>query len=154
MKSADLEDADKLVPAQERARLNVIECVYFQSPLHEPTCIETRHGRFLDTEEQPYSRRMLVGEEWTPVDTGWIGEECGLLVVRNHELRRVRIPTRDEQAEDATRVVEVNFEGLPDAYSWLVLNGESMRGLPRSTKGLKVRCRHGSTAITVTLFPR
>src|SRR3990167_2766898 len=58
------------------ARIVVVENVYYQKT-GEPnaTATESRFSHWLVTDEQPYIRKIKVGEEWMPIDRGWIEGE-------------------------------------------------------------------------------
>ena len=59
-----------LIPIEEKARLTVVESVYYQSPLTEPTLAESYFSRWLETGEQPFVRQSKVGEQWQPLSSG------------------------------------------------------------------------------------
>lgn len=132
-------------------RLTIVECVYHQPFGEQPTVVEHRYSRELESKEQVYERRVTIGENWQPLDTGWI-ERLGLLVIANHEGHGLqRAPSDDERAAIAARVVEVGLDGRA---IWLVLPGESMRATPATLSGLQVRCQRGEARCTIHAYPR
>src|SRR6185312_8298003 len=95
----------KLKPTN-RARLGLVCTVYHQQPGNEPISAESRFSRWLESEEQPYLRKLVIGEEWTLLDCGWL-EDVGMLLLRNEEGKFQVQPTEAERAEVMSRVVEV-----------------------------------------------
>lgn len=136
-----------------KARLTVVDTVYYQSPEMQATSAESRFSRPLDTlDEQPYIRRMKVTEEWAPLDCGWLNE-CSMLMLVNEEGKGLeKIPTEEEKTEISKRVIEVRFGS--ETVEWLILPGESLRGYPINPKLMFIRCRNGCAKLTINLFPR
>lgn len=137
-------------PAVAHDRITVVETVSFTSLSGTRTApVDSRYWRRLAlTGDRPYQRSFLVTEEPVPLDVGWAREwpGIGLLHVSNDVgKRRQVIPTPAELAEDAKKVVELG--------DWLILPGESMRGLPKDYSQLKIRCQFGSARVTVTVYP-
>lgn len=140
-------------PAKRRPRLSVVQMVYHQQPDGQPTVQEARYSRWLESDEQPYLRRMTVGEEWVALDVGWV-EKAGMLVLRNEggPPSPVKL-TPEQKAEAAAKVIEVGFtEGLTGQV-WLIPPGESMAGVPRNAKELRVRCQSGEVKLSVCVLP-
>lgn len=133
-----------------RDRFTVVETIAFNSQGGSRVApVESKYFRELSSQEdRPYQRTYKVSEEPKPLDLGWAGEwaEIGLLHVSNDEGKHTPyIPTPKEKQETAKRIVELG--------DWLILPGESMRGLPKVIKDLKVRCQSGTAKITVTIYP-
>lgn len=136
-----------------KARLTVVDTVYYQSQEMPAISAESRFSRLLETlEEQPYVRRMKVSEEWAPLDCGWLNE-CSMLMLVNEEGRGLdKIPTQEEQKLINKRIIEVRF-GSEDV-EWLIPPGESLRGYPINPKLMWIRCQTGQAKLTINLFPR
>lgn len=143
--------AEKPVPIV-KDRITVVESLYYQPFGGNPSVIDCRYDRWLDcVDEQPYSRKSKVGEEWIPLDIGWI-TACGLLHIENNEGKfPFRIPTAEEKAESNAKVLEINYAGSERCL--LVPPGESTRIIPSHPKDLLIRCRKGQAKFTVTAFP-
>ena len=73
--------------AQIKPRLTVVEKVYFQSPDDEPVEASTSFSQEIESEEQPYSRKVTIkeGEDWKLLDFGWVANEheCSMMVLEN-----------------------------------------------------------------------
>lgn len=146
-------------------RLTVVETVYHQEPGQQPTALTTRYGRPLETAEQPFTRRLRLGDAWQPLPAGWL-DAAALLHLVNEEGRQLtRQPTPADRQALAGRVVEVGV--LPPGHwglsaetavapvvCWLVRPGESLRAEPAALAALVLRCRQESARVTLTLLPR
>jgi hypothetical protein len=94
------------------ARIVVIEQVYHQEHGQQPTLIDHSFVRMLDSDEQPYVRKITVGEQWERLDTGWVAK-VGMIVFTNDEGKNFHVnPTDAQKADVADRVVEVCFDAI------------------------------------------
>ena len=135
-----------------RDRITVVETVYYQPQGDDATAIDGSYSRELNSHEQIYRRNCEVGEEWEPLDSGWI-DRAGLLVVKNTEgLNQQRMPTGEEKEELKRKVLQIAYKGEEDCC-WLIPPGESMRGLPSHIKCLVVRCKRGTCSFSVHVIP-
>lgn len=140
-------------------RLVVVETVYHQPTGEQPTAVESRFSRDLQTVEQPYQRQLTATEEWKPLDCGWI-KDAGMLVIQNLEGKFQANPTDEERAEAAARVLEVSYREDQDPnmdvsrHGWLIYPGESFRGCPSNLDLLAVRSQYGSLRLSVFIIPR
>lgn len=65
-------------------RLSVQETVYWQQAGVDPAVIHHRSARWLESDEQIYTRTQRIGMEWEPLELGWIvSNKVSLLIVRN-----------------------------------------------------------------------
>lgn len=160
---------------EPRCRLTVLHTTYYQAPGQEPTSVECNYGDWLQTDEQPYSRRITVGPDWVPVDLGWI-RDPGYVVITNEAPTFRTLPTPEERADAYARVVEVGVEvpSPPEAKTvrdmhappratptgpvimpvWLVGPGKDLPGVLSNPGCLRVRCTHGACRITITAYPK
>jgi len=139
------------------ARITVVDSVYWSTEDGQPVQISSRFSRPLESEEQPYIRRITVGEEWQPLDLGWVGK-VGLLVLANEPTPRRVQPTAEERDEDDARVVLVVWDrNLP--YAGICIPPrEDCRLRPIMLAGqekvsLWIRCLNGITKVTVNAIP-
>lgn len=102
--------------------------------------------------EQPYSRRLVVGEEWAPIDFGWI-DRPGYILVKNLEGGLAKVnPTEGERADIAARVVLIGYEGKP---LWEIPPQESFGPVKCIGKeGLVWRCASGRASVRVAVLTR
>lgn len=141
---------------EETARLSVVESIYHQTHGEQPTVVESRFGRWLNTPEQPYARRFRAGEEWVSLDKGWV-EDAAMLVLSNDEGRNPQVvPSEADKRELAQRAVEIGLaqmHGKPPQPFAVVPPGESARFQPTNLETLMLRCWKGSARVTLTLIP-
>ena len=141
--------------AEVKDRITVVEKVYHQSVGEQPTQADVVFVRNLLTKEQPYVRHVKVGENWTPVDYGWLNS-VSFVVIQNDEGKFVVVPTPEELATVMARVVDVSFKESVGHGSLQIPPGESLRCSPSddtSTKALCLRCRSGVAQVTITAYP-
>lgn len=120
-----------------KPRLTVVDKVYFQSPGDDPVDASTSFSQEIESEEQPYSRKVTIkeGEEWKLLDFGWIGQTCSMMVLENKgqspiEFRAFQLVLFDVPPGKSVRIPNLMF----DAFS--------------------VRCPTGTTRYLITLFPK
>ncbi len=146
-------------PHEARPRLIVVGHVCHQQPFDDAgPPAEIAWVRYLASREQPVRRTMTVGEEWRPIYAGWL-TSCSAVVVHNHEgERRQRIPTEEEKAATAAKVIELSFSASGGDGDWrpdiLCLPGESQGPFcPANLESVHLRCRKGEARITVNVYP-
>ena len=135
-------------------RLTVVENLYHR-PSGDPV-VELPASRFtreLETREQVYSRTTVVGENWEPLSLGWI-TRAGMLRICNLQGKPPtnRMFSPEEKAEESKKIIQLKYDGGHDGHSWLVLPGESFRGMP-SAYPLVIRCLYGTAKYTVDALP-
>lgn len=138
-------------------RLTVVEMLYHQQGVLNPESFQHNYSRELKTDEQTYGpRRDKVGEEWQELKLGWFSDKglnCGLLRIVNEEGgQQQRIPTPEQLAETAAKVIEYCYKG-GEAKPFLLHPQESCRVYPSNIEGLMIRCRKGVAKYTVVAFP-
>lgn len=144
---------------QRGHRLTVNESVYHQLYGEQPSQIENHFSRFVESDEEPYSRRRKATEEWQPLDIGWVKEiGVGMLVISSLAGKALqRNPTKEEKEETAKQILEVSYTAATPtsvALCWLIPPGESMRGMPSHGNELWIRSRHGTVRYTVFVIPK
>jgi hypothetical protein len=128
-----------------KARISVNESIYHQEyGGSQPTPNKPiRFGRDIDTDEQPYSRKITVTEEWKPIEKGWI-EKCGLLTIENLEAFK----------KDPDKTIEVGVGVEGNIYRFTQIRaGEGMRLDPIEFGALRIHCCKGSVKALITLYP-
>lgn len=146
-----------------KARLTVTDVVYYQHPEGAPLSLESRFTRLVEGDDEPYSRRCRVGEQWEPLDSGWIGK-VGHLALRNDEGKFTQvIPTVEQREAAMKKVVELGVlvqpaPGIPIAIDLIVpvatiIVGESLRLTPTNFSALRVRSLSGVARLTIIVCP-
>lgn len=140
------------------ARLTVVESVYYQAFGEDPFGVAHNFSRGLETNEQPYIRKLTATEEWTKLDTGWL-EKCSELVIVNEEGNFPhRLPTAEKRLEISKRIIEVGnaIPYLDDVHcikTWEIRPKEDMRGCPADLDNIYIRCQSGRAKLTVYIIP-
>lgn len=142
--------------------LTVVSTVYFRNRVDggDPQSLITRWSRTLITEEQPYVRSMTVGSEWEPLDTGWLKNEVGLLIILNREGSfPQRIPTPRERSDASKKVVSVGlYNDWGDQISIVpftfVFPQEDVRFVPVECSSIRLYSEFGTSKISIHAYPR
>lgn len=143
-------------PRQLKGQIVVVETAYHQPINDQAKVVDNSYSCKIDSTEQPYGpRRVAVGEEWVPLDIGWIAE-AGLMLLRNEEGRFTqKIPTEEERGEANAKVLELGFKvGEVITPISPIPPRQSIRSIPFDLKNLYIRSRKGQAKYTITLFPR
>ncbi len=138
--------------AMYKGRLNVIEQIYHQQAESEPTNIEEKYGIILESEEEPYKKKLTIGEEWTLIDTGGFAD-ASLVILRNMEGRYSIVhPTQAQIELVKERVLDVGF-GVPTAHIHIVPT-TSARFNPCVLGKIHLRCRKGTCKVQLVIVPK
>lgn len=139
-------------PPKDRA--TIILRVHHQCQDEGVTTGGCSYDEELETDHEAYGRRLTVGEEWQPLDFGWVPvEDVGMVVVENLAGRNLRVnPTDDERREIADRVLEVRHEGDAHAYAIPPRGADSFRSTDPAS--LRIRSRKGETKYKIMVVPR
>jgi hypothetical protein len=138
-------------PPLHAARVTVTQTVTHMTRERQVSW-ESMFGRMISTEEQPFVRNSKVGEQWMPLETGWL-KDCSCLVLVNEEGKLGdTYPTLEEKKVTAAKVIELGW--AEDTACWLVPPGESFRGSPADLGKLRIRCQRGEAKYTLVLVPK
>lgn len=138
-------------------RVTMTGTIYHESPGDQPFSISIVNEMRCETLEQPYQRAIRgIGEEWRPLETGWLtAEQVGLVVFENLTGRVATVnPTEEQLAEQAQKFLEIGF--APDLKPVLLIPPKlSLPMYPSETTGsIMIRSRKGLIDCKVTIFPR
>ena len=137
----------------KRARITLHFQLHHEYPGDQPTSVQCVPYDWLESDEEPYSRRIVVGEHWQEIEQGWLGTS-GMLFIENQEGRgRQTIPSKEEAADTAKRVVEISFYAK-DANVWTLRPGWPFFGFTKTVKAVRLRCQHKTAKCRVIIFPR
>lgn len=136
------------------ARVGVVETIYHQAPDAQPISFDHRYGHIVAADEQPYSRKLKAGSDWTALDCGWLQKASVLQVVNEEGRFPQTVPTDEERIATAAKVVELGCGTADGVHCFaLVHPGHSARFEPADVKSLHVRCRSGEVRLTVNVLP-
>lgn len=143
--------------------LTVVETIVHQRLDEQPIPIESHYQVSLTSNDDPcIRRRMMVSEEWMPLKGNWV-DQCSEMLIKNETGKGAQtVPTEQESADLAAKVVEVAYVETidnpqiedPSRYAWQILPGRSMRASPRSLADIRIRCVNGEAECTLAVFPR
>ncbi len=138
-----------------KARVGVVETVYHQLPREQPTSVESRYFRELDSIEQSYVRSLVATEEWMPLvpEPCWVTEPS-MMIVKNLEGMKTFMvyPTEKQKREALAKVLEIGFrDGLMEP-NLVIATGESMRVQPANQRTMFIRSRSGEARFSLYLF--
>lgn len=107
----------------------------------------------LETKHQVYERRQAVGEDWEPLDIGWIPEgDVGYVMLQNRKPVYSSIPSDVVAQEDAQRIIYVRLGG-GTVPGWVIRPGRMFMA-EAGADTIYVRSDVGGTRLGVTIFPR
>ena len=80
-----LEPNESLQPIPEQneeytARLTLVSTVYHQVQGEKPQAFSSQSTRFLDSDEQVYTRHLKVSEDWQALEFGWVKDPSIILL--------------------------------------------------------------------------
>lgn len=132
-------------------RLTVVEKIYHQIPGSDPTGINIGFTRHLQEDEEPYLRspRKPVPIDWTPLDLGWIAEECksaSCVVIRN--LSRPKEPVFLQEDDE---FIYIKYKDSKEHFT--IAPQEAMRFTPSDPKSLVIRSSTGKALFSLVIFP-
>jgi hypothetical protein len=134
-------------------RLTMKVMVYHERYDEDPYPIDPLSGAswMLEFQEQPYSREMVVGEEWTPIDLHWLKDKAGLLVFQIRGQRFHIQPTEEEREKLEKQVLHVSYGDDP---GFIVRRGLPFPFMPVEPDKVVMRSAFGKIRVRVTVFPR
>ena len=146
------------------ARLTIVSVVYHQPLGEEPHSFPHKISKPLTTDEQAYTRKLKVTQEWQPIDIGWL-TSLSLLLITNEEGKYTTQPSEEEKLAISQRVLEVGIKvegGYPLSVTYpgptpifLIGPGDSFSASPCNCKSLYLRCQNHSVAkVTINAFPK
>lgn len=150
------------VPTNEPSnapRLTVVAHLYHSIPgqnTEGPS--PSRFYRYLDSDEEAYTRNVKIGTEWSTLDTGWLKDKKHSCLILANTNRRVPSKRRTLQQEDAdnSKVLEVGIEdihtGMVLVFAEIAVN-EDIRLSPVNIELYRIRCKTGETKYNIYLVP-
>jgi hypothetical protein len=152
--------------ANQKAHITVVETVYYQRPGGQTLPYQSSYSRFIENDEQPYSREVKLCEEWVKLDKGWL-EVAGLLHIQNVPERFSRQPSVQERESAAAKIIDIAFvpaqeSKLRDMHSpkrqpivanCYILPGETTRIHPADLNTIYLRSQCGVAKCLISIIP-
>lgn len=142
-----------------RALVTQVAATTYQVLGEQPRTVADGHTqRWLASDEQPYERKLRIGEEPQALDQGWVGK-AGLMVLINDPARFQRVPTEQEKHDAEARVVELGqLTAAGGGYVFhpliLVRPGSRVEIEPaESVFQWHARCRRGEARCILWVLP-
>lgn len=130
--------------------------IYHQLLGSNPSLVEFRYARPLQSDEQVYERSLKIGKSWQKIDSGWL-DRVSLLVISNKEgEQQFTQPTREEVSQLATKTIEIGVQWPNEASPtslFIVRPGMVFQVEPNNLGVLYLRSERGPTKCSITLFP-
>ena len=141
-------------PVDPRDRITVNETFYHQPFGEDAICVDSQFTHYVEGTEQPYIRRTTVTEEWKPLDTGWLEDNVGFILLQNHPPKFLhREPSEEERQLAFEKVLQIML-GSEDENVLLVPPGQNFRGFPKHVSRVQVRCQRGTSKVTIHAYPK
>lgn len=156
------------MPTIPKNRITVVENVYHQvlSRNEQPTQYGPKPFVIeLETDEQVYSRRLIITEEWSELDLGWIAKAKMFILWNDEGKFPILVPTPEEVLIASKKVLEIALAPLHaskidqdsprialEAFG-LVYPQSSIRLFPSDSRRYRVRCQSDTCSLLVVAFP-
>lgn len=139
-----------------KTRITIVNSAYFQPVDGDPKLFDRKWSQALTTDEEPYQRKMKVGEEWQPLESGWLNGEASLLVIQNLKPRFDHNLSEAELKEVEEKAVELGSALYTDQKSVQVFSTVSVgRDVQIEPIGrLMIRCAKGEAQVQYTFYPK
>jgi hypothetical protein len=136
----------------ERARVTVVDKIYYQQHGDQPIVVDVAFSKDLKASEQPYVRKTSADESWKPLDCGWI-DSVGIVHITNvNGAFPAVIPSEKEVEEARKKILEIRYQDSECCF--LIPPGECIRLSPSHAAQLRIRSRHGTTKYVIRVFSK
>jgi hypothetical protein len=126
--------------------------MHHESAGEEPVSVSSEFSYMLQNREQPYTRRLVVGEEPMELDCGWV-ENPEWVMVQNRTGVGLQVqPTPEEAAAIAAAVVVLALAGSDTGIT--IAPGRGQPVPLEDVSRWRLRCRKGTAKVTIYVFPR
>ena len=145
-------------------RFTVSEIFYFQEVGSSPFTLDLTHSRNVDSEEQVYSRKTRIKDEWSPIEVGGL-EEPSLVIIKNEVVQYQTYPTPEQRMLDETRVLLLGLKTYAEGCSLIpacgpyiqefakIRPGESIRLEVLNIKNFVIKSAFGECKTTIVAVP-
>lgn len=144
-------------PELEKGRVTEVAQIYFEQPGEEPVGFDFRVSREVPkVSEEPFSRRIEIGESWSAPDFGWLNESAGVLIIESQAGKNLATnPTAEEKAEIGRQIIEIGVIAPDETVvaAALVHPGGFQVLEPPDAGAVRVRCQHGTTKARLAVLP-
>ena len=103
------------------------------------------------SEEEVYSRKIKVTEEWMAIDTGWVSE-VGFILLKNTNKKYRLMPDEDEIESEKKKNILIRTGTADDG--WVVNKGMFFFGYPSDVATTEIKCEFETTTVELNIFPK
>lgn len=134
-------------------RLTILTQIRHEHLGVDPMSLDSSQVFLTGNQEEPYTRRITVTEEWTTLNYDFLNEiGVSVVVLENLEGKHPLVqPTKEEKADIKKRVVEVSYSRKSDE-SDLLIPGGLIYKFPVNAKIISVRCQSGKAKLRLVAF--
>ena len=140
---------------QERNRFTVVLNLYHEQHGENPVGERLAASFNLEINSSSYCRKLIVGEEWFPLDLGWLKpENVGYVLIENREGTGYQpvLPSEDQMLETNRRILHVSSP--EDSAGWLIPPRQFISAMPVDASVLQMRSVHGPIKVRTIIYPR
>lgn len=165
-----LQEAQGRVKGRMKSRMVVVENVYHQVPGEEPQSITSRYTRWLNDDEQTYTRKTKANLSWAPLDFGWILQSAQVVIVNTAPTHPEMVLTDEQYAELEFLRIEIGVQPFQQSAEgprtmWsgpttplvvqfaVIYPGESLRFEPCQDTRYMIRGNGESVPYTLNVIP-
>lgn len=139
---------------ETKDRMTVQFMAHHEHHGEQPHSVQVGYSAFLEGMEQPVSRRLQVGPEWSAINTEWLQSPGAILLQNKTGKVTIVQPSPEELAVQALQVLEVCLEEGEAAAKLLVRPGGFLFIEPERASGVRMRCQSGTAPVTVNVYPK
>ena len=132
-------------------RLVANATVYHQHHGDQPTSSSCKFSTILDTVEQPFTRRVTIGTEPVPLETGWV-VQAGYVLIENRTGQHPEVnPTQEERRAVASAIVRV---AVGSDRGWLIQPNRFMLAEVEDASLVTLQCLQGTALVYLSVFSK
>ena len=142
--------------SKPKNRLTTRVDVYYESSGEPPYHVSVSGSKSFDgIDEQPFNRRIKVGEEQIALELGWFSDnpkDVGVVVIENSEGKNLRAyPSEEEKMDIGSKILEVRTS--EDSPPLLVYPKWPLVVCPSDVTKITLRSRSGVIKAKINLLP-
>lgn len=139
---------------KDKGRLTAQLVLSYENFQDNPEQFTCRFSDVLNSIEQPYRRRIVIGEQWTKLDYNWI-ESAGTIIVENRgNGRSPTIPTPEERDEEKLKELEIAISKTSNVMPFTIPLGRFQTFWMREDSPIFLRCLHQEAQVNLIVICR
>ena len=139
-------------PKKPIPRLTIVETLYHRTIESGIAEYVGRFTRDLQSDDEPYQRQKKIGEEWEPLDTGWLEVNVGTVFIQNKAgTDLMRVPSDGEKEAISRQAIVIRFNG---SDGLIIPPKESARFCPVNSSTIEICSLSGTIRYSLCVVPR